>query len=88
LFYPDDFHSTQLMDLGHELWIYIDNVRAYQRFANLDVIADLAKVLVDTKKYLSFLFVYQLLKLVQNLPVATAAVERCFSTKNTFSCFA
>ena len=81
-FYPDDFNSTQLMDLGHELRIFIDNVRADQRFANLDGIADLAKVLVETKKHLAFPLVYQLLKLVLILPVATASVERCFSAMN------
>ena len=70
------------MDLGHELRIYIDNVRADQRFANLDGIADLAKKLVDTKKHLAFPLVYELLKLVLILPVATASVERCFSSMN------
>ena len=75
-FYPDDFNSTQLMNLGHELWIFIDNVRADQRFANLDGIADLAKELVETKKHLAFPLVYQLLKLVLILPVAAASMER------------
>ena len=59
-----------------------DNVRADQRFANLDGIADLAKVLVETKKHIAFSLVYQLLKLVLILPVATASVERCFSAMN------
>ena len=81
-FYPDDFNSTQLMDLGHELRIFIDNVRADQRFANLDGIADLAKVLVETKKHLAFPLMYQLLKLVLILRVATTSVERCFSAMN------
>ena len=81
-FYPEDFDSSKLMDLGHELRIYIDNVRADQRFANLDGIADLSKKLVDTKKHLAFPLVYQLLKLVLILPVATASVERCFSAMN------
>ena len=70
------------MDLGHELRIYVDNVRADERFVDLDGIADLAKLLVDTKKHLSFPLVYQLLKLVLILPVATASVERCFSAMN------
>jgi hypothetical protein len=35
--------------------------------------------MVDTKKHLAFPLVYQLLKLVLVLPVATASVERCFS---------
>ena len=80
--YPDDFDSSQLMDLGHELRIYIDNVRADERFVELDGIADLAKLLVDTKKHLSFPLVYKLLKLGLILPVATASVERCFSAMN------
>jgi hypothetical protein len=81
-FYPNDFDSSKLMDLGHELRIYIDNVQADERFADLEGIADLAKMLVDTKKHLSFPLVYQLLKLVLILPVATASVERCFSAMN------
>ncbi|XBI07244.1 hypothetical protein VPH35_135174 [Triticum aestivum] len=44
--------------------------------------AGLAKKLVDTKKHLAFPLVYQLLKLVLILPVATASVERCFSAMN------
>ena len=77
-FYPDDFSSTQLIYLVQELWIYIDNVRAYQRFANLNVMDDLAKVLMGTRKHLVFPLVYQLLKFVQILTVATTSVERCF----------
>ena len=80
--YPDYFDSSKLMDLDHELRIYIDNVRADERFVDLDGSADLAKLLVDTKKHLSFPLVYQLLKLVLILPVATASVERCFSAMN------
>jgi hypothetical protein len=67
------------MDLGHELCIYIDNVRADEWFVDLDGIAYLTKLLVDTKKHLSFPLVHQLLKLVLILPVAMASVERCFS---------
>jgi len=77
--YPDDFNSTQLKDLGLELPIYIDNVRADERFANLDTISELAKLMVRTKKDLAFSLVYRLLKLILVLPVATASVERCFS---------
>jgi hypothetical protein len=77
--YPDDFDSTQLRDLGHELNIYIDNVRADQIFANLNTISELAKLMVTTNKHLVFPSVYWLLKLVLVLPVATVSVERCFS---------
>uniref|UniRef100_A0A453ELS2 HAT C-terminal dimerisation domain-containing protein n=1 Tax=Aegilops tauschii subsp. strangulata TaxID=200361 RepID=A0A453ELS2_AEGTS len=44
---------------------------------------DLAKVLVGTRKHLVFPLVYQLLKFVQILTVATTSVERCFSAMNT-----
>jgi hypothetical protein len=69
--YPDDFNSIELKDLAHELPFYIDNVQA--------AISELAKMMVSTKKCLAFPLVYQLLKLVLVLPVATASVERCFS---------
>ncbi|XP_039804871.1 zinc finger MYM-type protein 1-like [Panicum virgatum] len=77
--YPDDFNSTQLKDFGLELPIYIDNVRADERFANLYTISELAKLMVRTKKDLAFSLVYQLLRLILVLPVATASVVRCFS---------
>ena len=79
------------MNIGHELWIFIDNVRADQRFANLDGIADLAKVLVETKKHLAFPLVYQLLKLVLILPVASChsvSGEMLFSNEYRQECFA
>jgi len=80
--YPDDFDSAELDDLGLELVTYIDNMRADKRFDNLDGIADLAKVMVQTNKHVTFPLVYKLLKLVLVLPVATASVERCFSAMN------
>ena len=81
-FYPDDFDSNKLDDLSLELVIYIDNVRADRRFDNLDGIVDLAKLMVQTNKHITFSLVYQLLKLVLILPVATTSVERCFSAMN------
>ena len=71
-----------LVALRHQLSIYIDNVRADERFGDLSGIGDLAKLLVDTNKHVSFPLVYQLLKRVLILPVATASVERCFSAMN------
>ena len=68
--YPNDFNSTQLKDLGLELSIYIDNVRADERFANLDTISEHAKLMGWTKKNLAFSLVYWLLKLILVLPVA------------------
>jgi hypothetical protein len=42
----------------------------------------LAKSLVDTNKNIYFPLVYQLLKRVLILPVATASVKRCFLAMN------
>ena len=54
-------------------------MKADERFANLNTISELAKLMVGTNKHLGFPLVYRLLKLVLVLPVATASVERCFS---------
>ena len=81
-FYPDDFDSRKLDDLDPELCTYIDDVRADERFTNLDGIADLAKLMVETNKHITFSLVYHLLKLVPILPVAIASVQSCFSTMN------
>jgi hypothetical protein len=79
-FYPDDFESDKLD--GLELVTFIDNVRADTRFDNLNGIFDLAKLMVQTNQHITFPLVYQILKLVLILPVATASVERCFSAMN------
>jgi hypothetical protein len=77
--YPDDFDSRDLDDLIIELNTYIDNVRADARFAQMDTISELGKLMIGTNKNLSFPLVYRLLKLVLVLPIATSSVERCFS---------
>ncbi|XP_056847355.1 uncharacterized protein LOC108815493 [Raphanus sativus] len=78
-FYPEDFSSMERISLGHQLGIYIDNISEDQRFANLEGLGDLARVMVETNKHLSHPLVYRLLKLVLTLPVATTTVERSFS---------
>ncbi|KAJ9563852.1 hypothetical protein OSB04_009012 [Centaurea solstitialis] len=77
--YPRDFDAKERIILGHELDIYYHSVYKDVRFANLSGIADLARLMVETRKHLSHPLVYRLLKLTLVLPVATATVERCFS---------
>ena len=77
-FYREDFSSMERVSLEHQLGIYIDNISEDQRFANLEGLGDLARVMVETKKHLSHPLVYRLLKLVLTLHVATATVERSF----------
>ncbi|XP_076892866.1 uncharacterized protein LOC143544720 [Bidens hawaiensis] len=78
-FYPYDFDRREKIALSHQLGLYIDSVRKEERYANLNGIADLARVKVETRKHISFPLVYQLLKLTLVLHVATAMAERCFS---------
>ncbi|XP_066314103.1 uncharacterized protein [Miscanthus floridulus] len=47
--YPSDFDSNQLDDLSLELNIYIDNVRADLRFAQLDTISELGSLMTDLR---------------------------------------
>ena len=62
-----------------ELANYIDSLKSDTRFANLYGLSSLVKLMVETKKHISFTLVYRLLKLALVLPVATSTVERCFS---------
>jgi hypothetical protein len=73
------FNHKDMVTLEHELVVYIDNLLHDARFSSLDSITDVAKLMVDTRKHLSYPLVYRLLKLALTLPVATATVERCFS---------
>jgi hypothetical protein len=74
--YPDDFNHKDMVNLEHELGFYIDNALNDTRFASLDNITDLSKLMVDTRKHLSYPLVYRLLKLALTLVVATTTVER------------
>ncbi|XP_010527364.1 PREDICTED: uncharacterized protein LOC104804719, partial [Tarenaya hassleriana] len=81
-FYPDDFSFSEQVSLRYELSIYFDNLMEDDRFSNLVHLGDLARLMVETKKHLSYPLVYRLLKLTLILHVATATVERCFSSMN------
>ena len=50
------------------------------RFDNLNGVSDLAKRMVETRKHIEYQLVYRLIKLSLVLPVATASVERSFSS--------
>ncbi|KAF8080198.1 hypothetical protein N665_0966s0011 [Sinapis alba] len=79
-FYPEDFSHIKQITLEHQLGLYIDDIRENERFSNLKNLGDLACMMVNEKKHLSYPNVfYRFLKLVLTLHVATAKVERCFS---------
>ncbi|XP_010484790.1 PREDICTED: uncharacterized protein LOC104763070 [Camelina sativa] len=52
------------------------------RFTTLKSLRDLAQVMVETRKHLSHLLIYRLVKLSLILPVATSSNKRCFSAMN------
>ena len=62
--------------------MYISHVRRDERFKNLKNLCELSVKLVDTEKDEQYYVLYKFLKLVLILPVATANVERIFSTMN------
>ncbi|XP_052107534.1 uncharacterized protein LOC127740540 [Arachis duranensis] len=58
------------------------DVRSNDQFSNLNGIDALSQKLVETQKNIIYPLVFLLLKLALVLPVATASVERTFSTMN------
>ncbi|XP_076915293.1 uncharacterized protein LOC143574591 [Bidens hawaiensis] len=78
--YPYDFSFDERDKLMFELGHYIANVKEDSRFDNLKGVSDLAKMMVETRKHNDYPLVYRLIKLSLVLPVATASVERSFSS--------
>ena len=78
--YPDDFDDK--FRLKEELNQYISIVKRSERafFSDLQSIGDLAKRLVERKRHTVLKLVYRLIELALVLPVATATVERAFSS--------
>lgn len=79
-FYPNDISSVELIRLEFQLEIFIDDMRKDDRFKCVNHLGELSTMLVETKKHLVYDLVYLLLKLILILPVATAFVERVFSS--------
>ena len=59
---------------------YIVDMRSYDVFLELKGIDELARKMVETQKDVIYLLVYLLVKLVLTLLIATATIERSFST--------
>ena len=79
-FYANDFTSEELSRLPWKLNMYEAHVRRDERFQNLKNLCELSVMLVETEKHVQYYIVYKLLKFVLILPVATASVERVFSS--------
>ena len=78
--YPVDFTSTGRTFLSQELQSFLSDMRIDGRFFNVEGLGSLAKKMKETMKDRIFLMVYHLVELALLLPVATASVERVFSS--------
>lgn len=79
-YYPMEFSKADVVRLSFQLTTFVSDMRRDQRFREVKNLAGLSIMLVETKKDLTFPLVYKLLKLILVLPVATASVERVFSS--------
>uniref|UniRef100_A0A7N2LFT8 Zinc finger MYM-type protein 1-like n=1 Tax=Quercus lobata TaxID=97700 RepID=A0A7N2LFT8_QUELO len=69
-----------ILALDSQLQNYIFDMRSNDFFLELQGVSELAEKLVITRKHETYPLVYLLVKLALTLPVATATVERSFST--------
>jgi hypothetical protein len=81
-FYRNDFSASDLIRLKIQLHNYIDDMRRYDCFQDINSIVGLSVKLVQINMHNIYDLVYLLLKLVLILPVATTGVERAFSAMN------
>ncbi|XP_056695018.1 uncharacterized protein [Spinacia oleracea] len=79
-FYPNEFSIVELLSLDDQLDNYIADMRRSNGFCGLKDLGELSMKLVETEKHQVYQQVYLLIKLVLILPVATAGVERAFSS--------
>ncbi|KAK4738617.1 hypothetical protein R3W88_002314 [Solanum pinnatisectum] len=79
--YPSEFDDGKIRDLSYQLDTFIIHIRSGNpKFSNLQGIRDLPKALVEANLAETYSLVYLLVKLTLILPVATATVERAFSS--------
>ena len=65
-----------------QLDAYITDLRYSTKFSELRGIGELSRTMVKTKKNKVYPLIYQLVTLSLILPIATATIERVFSTMN------
>ena len=73
---------SQVSFLDNQLEIYIHDMQSIEEFSAFRGIGQLVEKMVEMKKSVSYPLVYSLVTLILILLVATATVERAFSTMN------
>jgi hypothetical protein len=81
-FYLNNFSAIQLITLDNQLETYIIEMCSSDEFITLKGITQLAEKMVEMKNDIVYPLVYSLVTLSLILPVATATVERAFSSMN------
>ncbi|XBI03917.1 hypothetical protein VPH35_132281 [Triticum aestivum] len=78
--YHDDFSDYEREHIEDNLDLFIIHMRRIEDFRACHDIASLAKMMVELERHVMFPTVYRLIELALLLPVATATVERAFSS--------
>jgi hypothetical protein len=78
--YLDDFSLDDRKAIKDQLATFIIHVRRLEEFRVCHDLASLAIKMVELKRHIVFPLVYRLIELAMLLPVATASVERAFSS--------
>ena len=73
---------SQVSFLDNQLEIYIHDMQSIEEFLAFRWIGQLVEKMVEMKKNVSYPLVYSLVTLALILLVATATIERAFSTMN------
>ncbi|CAM8954214.1 unnamed protein product [Rhodiola kirilowii] len=81
-FYPSDFSEHDMVALNIECGFFALSIPRDPRFANLNSISDVCRLLVEHGKSIFYPMIYRLICLILTLPVSTATTERAFSSMN------
>ncbi|XP_066383478.1 uncharacterized protein [Miscanthus floridulus] len=80
--YADDFDIGELAVLPNHLTQFVNRARRTPDFLGCTELGKVTEIMVKTKMHTSYKLVYRLIELILILPVATASVERIFSSLN------
>jgi hypothetical protein len=78
--YAEDFDIGDLAVLPNHLGQFVNRARRTPEFLECTELGKVAEIMVKTNMHTSYKSVYRLIELILILPVATASIERIFSS--------
>ncbi|XP_042446357.1 uncharacterized protein LOC122031295 [Zingiber officinale] len=78
--YPEDFSTNDCIVIEQQLQNFIHNIQQDPNFSGIEDLGSFAQKIVETLKNQAYPLVYGLIEMTLVLPVATASVERVFSS--------